>query len=273
MQQRFQGSARLVNTSVLPVTMSPQMTAKATRGLLENIDLMVCDMAGTVVQEGGLVYRILRESMNNGGLSVTEPEMHAWHGAKKEAVIEHFARQSGIPDHQLEDKILEIADVFTSAINEASFDEAATISHIDVSLFSYFAQLKAAGIKIALDTGYPPNIQEGLVQRLGFDKAVDGWISSYDVAEGRPYPYMIHRLMERLHIENVKRVCKVGDSARDMEEGRNAGCGLVVGVLSGADSADELMAAGADVVAQCVTSLPIPRRPVREAKLRLPDLS
>jgi phosphonatase-like hydrolase len=250
------------------------MTARATRGILENIDLMVCDMAGTTVEEGGLVYKILQRSMNEFGLNVDDDAMHPWHGAKKEAVIEHFARQSGVvADHELEDKITRIANLFTSAIDEAYFDEAATISHIDASLFSYFSQLKAAGIKIGLDTGYPANIQEGLVKRLGFDKVVDGWISSYDVAEGRPYPYMIHNLMERLRVENVKRVCKVGDSVRDIEEGRNAGCGLVVGVLSGADSAEDLMAAGADVVADCVTSLPVPRRPQREQKMRLPDLS
>lgn len=255
------------------IRLSGEMTNRLTRDMLENIDLMVCDMAGTTVNEGGLVYKILEQSIKDGGLIVPDGAMHAWHGAKKEAVIEHFAKENKIPDNQIEDLVLQVADKFTTAIDDAYFDEASTISHIEVSLFSYFSQLRQAGVKIALDTGYPPNIQLGLVKRLGFDKAVDSWISSYEVAEGRPYPYMIHRLMERLHIENVKRVCKVGDSARDMEEGRNAGCGLVVGVLSGADSAEELMAAGADVVAQCVTSLPIPRRPVREMRLRLPDLS
>merc|ERR1719482_2515106 len=99
---------------------------------------------------------------------------------------------------------------------------------------------------------------------MGFDEVVDGWISSYDVKEGRPYPYMIHTLMERLGIQNVRRVCKVGDSVRDIEEGRNAGCGLVVGVLSGADSAQDLMSAGADIVCNVVTDLPVPRRPLRE---------
>merc|ERR1712150_315266 len=129
------------------------------------------------------------------------------------------------------------------------------------------------GIKVALNTGYPQNIQEGLVKRLGFDKVVDSYISAYDVRHGRPYPYMIHRLMERLEIESSRRVCKVGDSVRDIEEGRNAGCGLVVGVLSGADSADQLFAAGADVVAHRVTDLPVPRRPKWQARMRTPDLS
>ena len=51
----------------------------------------------------------------------------------------------------------------------------------------------------------------------------------------------------------MKRVCKVGDSVRDIQEGRNAGCGLVVGVLSGADSYQELMDAGAHMVCDRVT--------------------
>lgn len=256
-----------------PLLLSPGMTERVTRGILENIDLMVCDMAGTTVNEGGLVYKILQASMRQGGLEVSDEAISPWHGAKKEAVIEHFARKAGIPDTQLEEKIEMIADCFIKSIDEAYFDDASAIGHIDAGLFGYFNQLKRAGIKIALDTGYPKHIQEGLVKRLGFDKVIDAYICSYEVAEGRPYPYMIHRLMEQLRIESVRRVCKVGDSVRDVEEGINAGCGLVVGVLSGADGAEALLAAGAHVVANCVTDLPVPRSPIRGMKMRLPDLS
>ena len=40
-----------------------------------------------------MVYETLREVMIADGLTVTEGDMHAWHGAKKEAVLEHFARE------------------------------------------------------------------------------------------------------------------------------------------------------------------------------------
>jgi len=243
------------------------------RGLLDNIDLMVCDMAGTTVQEGGLVYKTLAASMRQGGLEFTDEAFDPWHGAKKEAVIEHFARQSGIPDGDIESVVNRISDVFIKSIDEAYFSEGSSISLIDPGLFGYFQQLKKAGIKIGLNTGYPENIQQGLVKRLGFDTVVDSYISSYEVPEGRPYPYMVHRLMERLGIESVRRVAKVGDSVRDIEEGLNSGCGLVVGVLSGADSQEALLAAGAHVVAQCVTDLPLPRGPKAAIKTRLPDLS
>jgi len=256
-----------------PLTLSPRAISRATRGILENIDLIVCDMAGTTVQEGGLVYKVLQLSMREHGLEVPDEAMEPWHGAKKEAVIEHFARQSGVPEDELLDRVSIIAEHFVSVIDQSYFDEASTIGPIDDGLFGYFKQLRKAGIKVALDTGYPQSIQQGLVKRLGFDKVVDGYISSYEVAEGRPYPYMVHQLMERLKIADVKRVAKVGDSTRDIEEGRNAGCGLVVGVLSGADSAEALLAAGADVVAEYVTDLPVPRERARAAKMRLPDLS
>ncbi len=59
---------------------------------------------------------------------------------------------------------------------------------------------------------------------------------------------MIHELMRRFRVMDVRKVAKVGDTARDMEEGIFAGCGLVVGVLSGADSLDALVKAGAHIV-------------------------
>jgi len=271
---RHMSTAAAAGTIVKPtISLSARMSRKATQRILENIDLLVCDMAGTTVQEGGLVYKTLQLSMKEYGLVVSDEDMEPWHGAKKESVIEHFARKHGTPEHQLEEKIVKISEAFVKAIDDAYFDEASTIGPIDVSLIGYFKQLQQSGIKVALNTGYPQNIQQGLVKRLGFDKIVDGYISAYDVPEGRPYPFMIHRLMERLQIENVRRVAKAGDSVRDIEEGRNAGCGLVIGVLSGADNEAALMNAGADVIVPNVTDLPIPRNRRADGKMRLPDLS
>lgn len=258
---------------VSPLMLSARAMNRYSGRILENIDLMVCDMAGTTVQEGGLVYKVLQQSMTKRGLQVSDHDMEPWHGAKKEAVIEHFARKAGTAEEELDELITKTAEDFISAIDEAYFDEAATIGPIESGLYGYFKALRASGIKIALDTGYPANIQRGLVQRLKLDEVVDAYISSYEVPQGRPYPYMVHRLMERLNIESVKRVAKVGDSVRDIEEGVNAGCGLVIGVLSGADKADALFAAGADVVAEYVTDLPLPRMRAPADGLRLPDLS
>lgn len=230
----------------------------AVKDALKHIDLVVYDMAGTVVEEGGLVYKTLRRVMVEDGMDVPQEAMHAWHGARKESVIEHFAEQALTPADEIEGRVERVSAAFEKAIMEGYFGADSKVAHIDTGLMNYFEKLKAAGIKIGFDTGYPADIQKGLVEKLGFEKAVDAYISSYDVPQGRPYPYMIHHLMERLNVMSAARVAKMGDSVRDMEEGRNAGCGVVVGVLSGADTAEELLRGGADIVVPNVTDLPVP---------------
>ena len=63
--------------------------------------------------------------------------------------------------------------------------------------------------------------------KLGLDTVVDGKVSSYDVREGRPAPYMIFKMMHDLDSSDVRRVAKVGDTVRDIQEGRNAGAFLL----------------------------------------------
>ncbi len=69
---------------------------------------------------------------------------------------------------------------------------------------------------------------------------IDATISSDEVARGRPYPDMILELMRRMGVSDPQRVAKVGDTPADLEEGRNACCGLIVGVTRGTHSRDEL---------------------------------
>jgi phosphonatase-like hydrolase len=259
--------------AVSKILLSDHMTQRATRDTLKNIDLLVSDMAGTVVNEGGVVYQTLQRVMIEDGLDVPDDAMHPWHGAKKENVIEHFAAAQGTRPEDLEARIVKLSDNFLLAIEDSYFSDNSAVSLIDPQLPAWLGSLRAAGVKVALDTGYPARIQQGLVKKLGFDALVDGYISAYEVRDGRPFPYMIHHLMEQLGIENVRRVAKVGDSVRDIEEGHNAGCGLVIGVTSGADSAEDLLAAGADVIADVITNIPVPTKKITPRFARLPDLS
>lgn len=249
-----------------------RMQDKIGASLFDEIDLLVCDMAGTTVEEGGVVYETLQQVMIDDGLKVTNEEMHPWHGAKKEAVIAHFALEQGTDEADLEERIMKISDAFLERIKQA-YNAPGGCDYIHPNLKNHFKELRSKGVKIGLDTGYPPEIQKLLIEALGFEKMVDGYISAYQVTEGRPYPYMIHQLMERLNVMDCSRVAKCGDSVRDIEEGRNAGCGLVIGVLSGADNAEQLLKAGADVVCDTICDLPAPMRITSNEELKLPDLS
>jgi len=68
---------------------------------------------------------------------------------------------------------------------------------------------------------------------------------------------MIHDIMRKLQIQDVRSVAKVGDTALDMQEGKNAGCVAVYGVLTGADNAETLHKNGASAVVNTVTDIPI----------------
>jgi phosphoglycolate phosphatase-like HAD superfamily hydrolase len=62
--------------------------------------------------------------------------------------------------------------------------------------------------------------------------------------------------MERLGVLDVRRVMKIGDSPADLEEGTNAGCGEVIGVLSGAHSVATLGVAPHTRIIGSVADLP-----------------
>ena len=105
-----------------------------------------------------------------------------------------------------------------------------------------FKLLHSNNIRVALDTGFTKLITDTIIERLGWEKngLVDFIISSDEVPQGRPYPYMIEAAMDQLNITEVNHVVKVGDTEVDIEEGRNAGCGLVISVTTGAYSREEL---------------------------------
>ena len=102
--------------------------------------------------------------------------------------------------------------------------------------------MHAAGVKVALDTGFSREIVDVLLARLGWDNSalIDATVTSDDVARGRPHPDMALKAMSDLGIRDPKRVAKVGDTPADLDEGTRAGCGLVVGVTQGSHTAAQL---------------------------------
>jgi phosphonatase-like hydrolase len=95
---------------------------------------------------------------------------------------------------------------------------------------------------VALNTGFSRDITQVILNRLGWldGGIVDFSVTSDEVKRGRPYPDMIQLLMARSGIREPRRVAKVGDAPADLQEGHNAGCGLVIGVTQGTHRRAEL---------------------------------
>ena len=93
--------------------------------------------------------------------------------------------------------------------------------------------LREAGMFIGSTTGYTRAMME-VVAHCAREKgyAPDCLVCPEDVGRGRPYPYMLWRNLEFLGVGSISEAVKVGDTAIDMREGKNAGC-RCVGVIRG----------------------------------------
>lgn len=221
------------------------------------IQLVIFDIAGTTVRDKGSVADAFMEAAAQYGVRVPGEEVNKVMGfRKKEAIrilLDKFYLQQ---DGDTEGLIEKIHDAFTH--NMISFykqdEELAALPHAEET----FAWLKQRGIKIALNTGFTRSITDTILQRLQWNSngIIDMVITSDEVPEGRPKPYMITAIMKQLDIADAGQVAKVGDTEVDVEEGRNAGCGLVVSVTTGAYTRNELEQYKPDTIIDSLAELP-----------------
>ena len=210
-------------------------------------------MAGTVINEGGLVYKTLYETLKSNNIPVKKSDMNDWHGQQKRQVISNMIDKY-LPHEMNKGEIKNYCyDEFDVKLDDAYFGKHSRISLIDPELPNFFQRLRFNGVKIALNTGYERNFQKKIINHFNMTEYVDDFISSGDVRMGRPFPYMIHRIMERNDIISVKHVAKVGDTRNDVLEGKNAGCGITIAVQTGAGTTKDFLEA--DMIVDKITNI------------------
>ena len=109
---------------------------------------------------------------------------------------------------------------------------------------------------VCLTTGFAPLTRDAVLDALGWRTEIDLALSPVDVGRGRPAPDLVLGAMARLAVADPVSVAVVGDTVSDLEAGRAAGAGAVVGVLSGAHDEATLAAASPTAVIADVTELP-----------------
>jgi phosphoglycolate phosphatase len=109
--------------------------------------------------------------------------------------------------------------------------EAGRIAPID-GAETTMAELRAAGIRVALTTGFSPATQRALIHALGWEDVVDLALAPADAGRGRPYPDLPLTALLRLQIDDVRAMAVVGDTRADIQSGRRAGASVVAGVLN-----------------------------------------
>ena len=219
------------------------------------IELVVFDMAGTTVSEGGAGYQALRETLAANGLQIAADAIHQVKGMDKREALRTLIEHS-----PLRDELLPGLDAIHEDFVErmiAFYRTNPAVSEMP-GASATFRQLKQHGIKVALDTGFSRDIAQTLIDRLGWERdgLIDASVTSDEVERGRPHPFMIRYLMRQCGVTESQRVAKIGDAPADLLEGANADCGLVIGVTKGSSTREQLAALPHDYLIGTVAELP-----------------
>lgn len=214
----------------------------------ENISLVVFDMAGTTVNEDNVVYKTLRDAVNSLGHDFDLETVLLIGGGKEkfQAVKDILAPVYDDPQ-KLETDAKAAFQYFLDHLKVAYANLKVTTYPGMEELFEY---LRQQGVKVALNTGYNRETATSLVEKLNLQEGrdFDLLVTASDVSNSRPAPDMIILAMEKLGIQEAARVAKVGDSIIDIEEGKAAGCGLTLGITTGAQTKEQLETAGPDLI-------------------------
>ncbi|MCX5198378.1 phosphonatase-like hydrolase [Streptomyces sp. NBC_00249] len=216
--------------------------------------LIVLDMAGTTVADGGLVERAFARAAAHLGV---EP-----------GSADHTAKLQYVRDTMGESKISVFRHLFGTeelARRANSAFEQAYGELVDGGLVAplpgareTIEKLRADGRTVVLTTGFARVTQDAILDALGWQDLADLTLCPADAGgRGRPYPDMVLAAFLRTGaVDDVRHTVVAGDTAYDMLSGNRAGAGIVAGVLTGAHDATALTGAGATHVLGSIAELP-----------------
>ncbi|POX56054.1 haloacid dehalogenase [Streptomyces sp. Ru71] len=219
-----------------------------------DIRLVVLDMAGTTVADGGLVEQAFEAAAAELGVEPGTPDhadklayVRATMGESKISVFRHLF---GAED---------LAQRANTAFEKAYGDlvDAGRVAPVPGAREAV-ERIQATGRTVVLTTGFARATQDAVLGALGWHDLVPLTLCPADAGgRGRPYPDMVLEAFLRTGAaDDVRQIAVVGDTSYDMLSGVRAGAAVVAGVLTGAHDADALRAAGATHVLDSVAQLP-----------------
>ncbi|MFE1366916.1 phosphonatase-like hydrolase [Streptomyces anulatus] len=225
--------------------------------------LVVLDMAGTTVADGGLVEQAFSAAAQRLGVRPGSDEharqlayVRATMGESKISVFRHlFAGEDGRDGRDGEDKAQRANTAFEEAYGELV--DAGRIAPVPGAREAV-ERLAAEGRTVVLTTGFARPTQDAILAALGWQDLVPLTLCPADAGgRGRPFPDMVLAAFLRTGaVDDVRRTAVAGDTSYDMLSGVRSGAGIVAGVLTGAHDKDRLTRHGATHVLGSVAELP-----------------
>lgn len=204
-----------------------------------NIEAVIFDWAGTTVDYGCFApVKAFAEVFRHFGVEPTMDEVREPMGMLK---IDHIRTMLSMPrihdqwvrkhgSEATEQDVQKLYELFETKLM-GILDQ---FTQVKPFVLETVEELRQKGIKIGSTTGYTDEMMAVVTKgarEQGYEP--DAWFSPDSTdSVGRPYPYMIFKNLEALHVSSVKNVVKVGDTVSDIKEGRHAGV-ITVGVIEG----------------------------------------
>jgi len=218
---------------------------------MQDIELVVFDLAGTTVHDDGQIREAFTAALAEEGVKPDAGQIRSVRGASKRQAILTLLP----PGPDLKDRAARGYARFCDQLGQQY--RAHGVRPVQGAQ-EVFAWCRGRGIHVALNTGFDREITNLVLSSLGWSKGVvDVKVCSDDVAQGRPAPYMIFRAMEATRVISVFRVANVGDTVADLQAGNNGGVRCNIGVLSGAHPREMLVLERHTDLLPSVADLPI----------------
>jgi phosphoglycolate phosphatase len=213
-------------------------------------------MAGTTVADGGAVEEAFLAVLDEIPLPPLEPGQQ---DDRRGEMLRYVRATMGTSKIAVFRTLLGSEDEAQAANTafERAFDRRVKAGQVTAlpDAEEAIQDLRRAGRRVALITGFSDTTRDAILGALGWSKLADLVLSPADAGRGRPYPDLVLHALLRLEIDSVASVAVAGDTAADITTGRAAGASILAGVLSGADDRGRLVRAGATHIFDSVADL------------------
>lgn len=204
------------------------------------IKCCIFDLDGTVLDTITTITHYVNLTLEKHGIEkTTVDECKYFAGNGSRLLIKRSLASKGVTDEVF-------AEALHKEYNDAYNSKTFYLTKVFDGIPELLSALKERGIKIAVVSNKPDATVQ-LVMDHFFCGAFDFAVGGLEGIPLKPDPAVPRMALEKLGVSESE-AAWIGDTAIDVETGKNLGVALNIGVLWGFRKIDELVGAGADVV-------------------------
>ncbi|NBC82843.1 MAG: phosphonoacetaldehyde hydrolase [Bacteroidetes bacterium] len=194
-----------------------------------SLKAVIFDWAGTTVDYGCIApTRVFVEVLAKKGIEITMQDAREPMGLAKKDHLVALLKMDKVQQQWKQKYQVEMdEDIPNKLYNDLEPSLAAIVADYSTPIngaVDLLEQLRRNHVKVGSTTGYVSTMMDRVIPVAGnHGFTPDAIITSSDVTDGRPKPWMCYLNAIRLNVFPMHHTVKIGDTIADIEEGLNAG--------------------------------------------------